>query len=97
MKIRLLQLILKIMKLSFYGFALQLVLLNVLMAGSAIGQKNQSVKEVFIDLQLSNASIVKVFNAIESKTNYRFNYNKPELDKKLQINISSKTILLLKF
>ncbi|MEQ6121607.1 SusC/RagA family TonB-linked outer membrane protein [Reichenbachiella sp. MALMAid0571] len=90
MKIRLLQLILKIMKLSFYGFALQLVLLNVLMAGSAIGQKNQSVKEVFIDLQLSNASIVKVFNAIESKTNYRFNYNKPELDKKLQINISSK-------
>lgn len=90
MKIRLLQLILKIMKLSFYGFALQLFLLNLLMAGSVSGQKNQSVKEVYIDLQLNNASIVKVFNTIESKTNYRFNYNKPELDKKVQINISSK-------
>lgn len=87
MKIRLLQLILKIMKLSFYGFSLQLILLNVLLAGGAIGQKNQSVKEVFIDLQLNNASIIKAFNTIESKTNYRFNFNKPELDKRIQVNL----------
>ncbi|MEQ9285763.1 MAG: TonB-dependent receptor [Cyclobacteriaceae bacterium] len=77
------------MKLSFYGFSLQLILLNVLLAGSAIGQKNQSVKEVFIDLQLKNASIVKAFNTIESKTKYKFNYNKPELDKRIQLNINS--------
>ena len=89
MKSRLLQLILKIMKLSFYGVFLQVILLNVLLAEGANGQKNLSVKEVYIDLQLKDASIVKVFSSIESKTNYKFNYNKPALDKNALVNINS--------
>ena len=89
MKSRLLQLILKIMKLSFYGVFLQVILLNFLLAEGANGQKNLSVKEVYINLQLKDASIVKVFSSIESKTNYKFNYNKPELDKKALVNIKS--------
>lgn len=89
MKSKLLQLILKIMKLSFYAVFLQVILLNFLLAEGANGQKNLSVKEVYINLQLKDASIVKVFSSIESKTNYKFNYNKPELDKKALININS--------
>ena len=89
MKSKLLQLILKIMKLSFYGVFLQVILLNFLLAEGANGQKNLSVKEVYINLQLKDASIEKVFSSIESITNYKFNYNKPALNKKALVNINS--------
>ncbi len=89
MKIRILQLIIKPMKLSVYGVCLQFILVTTLLANEAIGQKYLSVKKVLIDLQLNNASIVKAFNSIESKTNYTFNYNKSELDKKVRISINS--------
>lgn len=92
MKSKLLQLILKIMKLSFYGVFLQVILLNFLLAEGANGQKNLSVKEVYINLQLKDASIVKAFNSIESKTNYKFNYNKPEVDKKTLVNINRSNV-----
>ncbi len=92
MKNKLLQLIKLIMKVSYYGFFLQIIFLNVLLANGAKGQKNLSVKEVFIDLQLKDASIVEAFNSIESKTNYEFNYNRPELDLNTPVNINSSHI-----
>ncbi len=92
MKIRLLQLILKIMKLSFYGFFIQLFLLQIVLADTAAGQKNLSVKDVYIDLKLENVTLSRAFSSIESQTEYTFNYNKPELDKKVKVSINSNHI-----
>lgn len=90
MKIRLL---LKIMKLSIYGVFLQVFLLNLLLANDTSGQHNNvSVNEVFINIQLKDATLERVFKAIESKTDYNFNYDKFELNGKTKLDIRRKNV-----
>lgn len=90
MKIRLL---LKIMKLSIYGVFLQVLLLNLLLANNTSGQhSNVSVNEVFINIQLKDATLERIFKAIESKTDYNFNYDKFELNGETKIDIRRKNV-----
>ncbi len=91
MKIRPLQPLLKIMKLSLYGVLLQAVLLNLVLANHSTGQKNSmSVSEVYINIQMKDASLEKIFKTIESKTDYNFNYDKYELNGASKIDIKIK-------
>ncbi|MCG8308760.1 MAG: TonB-dependent receptor [Cytophagales bacterium] len=82
----------KIMKLSFYGCFLQIIILNTLLANIATGQNYKNVKEVHIDLRLTNVPIERAFATIESKTDYKFNYNQPDLDVNALINVSGQGI-----
>lgn len=47
----------------------------------------KSVKESLITLDLKGAGILEILNAIESKTSYKFTYDKNEIDKKLRIDL----------
>jgi TonB-linked SusC/RagA family outer membrane protein len=81
------------MRLSVYGMFLQVFLLNILLANDSSGQKkSQSVKEVYVNIQLEGATIAKVFRAIESQTDYNFNFDKFELNKKTKLNIRKQNV-----
>jgi len=82
------------MKLSIYGVFLQVILLNLVLANDSSGQKGSSlsVKDVFIDIQLKEASLEKIFRTIESQTEYNFNYDKYELSNEMKMNLQKKNI-----
>lgn len=72
------------------GLSLWMVILSF--SGSAAfaghandGSRIKSVKEVFINLELHNASIKDAFKRIELKTDFRFHYSEPDLQKDLTI------------
>ncbi|MGK7397334.1 MAG: SusC/RagA family TonB-linked outer membrane protein [Candidatus Cyclobacteriaceae bacterium M3_2C_046] len=85
-------LLLKIMKFSFYGIVLQCLFLSVILASSGNAQqKQQSVKEVYMAVSLSNASLFEVFQQIEAETNFIFNYDERKLrNNATRINISGR-------
>ncbi|MDN5200299.1 SusC/RagA family TonB-linked outer membrane protein [Fulvivirgaceae bacterium BMA10] len=74
------------MKLSFCGIFLQCLFVNLLLATEINAQKALSVKEVYLDLELKQASLVEVFSLIESKTDYKFNYSKVDINRALALN-----------
>src|SRR5690606_5568522 len=67
---------LRLMKFSCYGLALQVVFIQLLMAYSGNAQgKLSSVKEVYVTLNLSQASLIDLFREIEASTDFVFNYD----------------------
>ncbi|MEQ6117907.1 SusC/RagA family TonB-linked outer membrane protein [Reichenbachiella sp. MALMAid0571] len=76
------------MKLSIYVFIVQLVALNFIVAGESNGQHSRSVRETFISLNLSNASIKEAFKHLESISDFRFNYDKADINTKLRIDLT---------
>lgn len=83
-------LLLKIMKLTFYGIFLQCLILNFLFASEMKAQEQNSVKEVFISLKLQNASLSDTFKEIENQTNFTFSYDLRHLENKLLITLDAK-------
>ncbi len=70
------RLLLKLMKFSLYGLMLQTMFVGMLMASGANAQRKQlSVKNVFVNVHLNEASLLEVFGAIESNTDFVFNYD----------------------
>lgn len=86
MEFKLLRTTLTLMKFSFYGICLQCLLVNLLWASETNAQQTKSVRDVYVDLQLHEATIVETFAAIEAKTDYTFNYSRVDLDGRLMIN-----------
>lgn len=61
-------------------------------AAAGISEKSQdaralSVKESVITLNMKAAGLLEILDAIESKTGYKFTYDKSELDRKLRIDL----------
>lgn len=87
MKTKLLELIMMLSKYAFIGVVLQTLTFSLLLASETNAQKNQSVREVFIDIQLRNADVFEAFRHIESQTNFKFNYEKKDLKTSNHISI----------
>lgn len=87
MKFKLLQLVKTVSKVAIYGILVQCVTYSMLLATEMKAQKSQSIKEVFIDLNIDNSaiSLVDIFESIESKTDYRFAYDKRDINKKIKV------------
>lgn len=83
---KLLHLIIMLSKYIFYGVLLQVFCLGMLMAHEGDAQQ-MSIKETKISLNLRNASLQQAFAAIESETDFRFSYERKDLDDGLKINI----------
>ncbi len=99
MKKTLLRIIMKCSKLVFYGLIIQTCFMGVLMAHEGSAQKNErekikSVRETTISLSLQQASIEEVFQTIETNSEYRFFYNRVNLDKNLRLNVSANDVLI---
>ena len=92
----------KILSIAFMlsGFFLKIFLTNVMfcslvLANSGNGQNNKaSVKDIFIKIDLSNASILEVFKQIEERSNFKFNYEETTLDQssRFTFNVRKRSI-----
>ncbi len=86
MKFKAIQLIVTTMKYSSYGILLQCLLVSMLLASSSAAQRTQSVRNVYVTMELNKTSVVEVFRAIESQTDFTFNYSKVDLKGSKAIN-----------
>lgn len=79
------------MKISFVGICSQCLLLNLLIAGDIEAQKKSSVKEVIINIDVENASILQLFEELEEKTQFQFTYDHKTISKiKARISLSAR-------
>jgi len=63
------------MKYSLIGFVLQCIFFTFLLAEKTDAQAYKNVKEVSISVSLKDASLVEVFDFIELKTDFIFNFD----------------------
>lgn len=75
-------------KFSLYGYLLQCVVASTLFAHEGAAQV-RSIREVTIQLSLADAYVRDAFTAIESKTEYRFVYDRTELLSGMKVSVSS--------
>src|SRR5690606_26454820 len=75
-------------KIAFYGLLTQAFFITVLHAHDGAAQKNvKSVKETNISLNLNDATVEDVFQAVEQRSDFVFFYDRSEIDKKVKLNI----------
>ncbi len=79
-------------KLTLYGFAIQCLMLTTLLASTGNAQQIESVKKVYISLELQDATLLEAFREIESQTDYKFAYDNQDLKKRSKISIVRKNI-----
>ncbi len=79
-------------KLTLYGFAVQCFLMSTILASSGNAQKIESVRNVFVELDLHDANLFEAFRMIESQTEFKFAFDKQDLGKKIKISIANKKI-----
>ncbi|MFY0650576.1 MAG: SusC/RagA family TonB-linked outer membrane protein [Cyclobacteriaceae bacterium] len=89
MKLKLLELIKTVSKIAIYGILVQCVTYSLLLATEISAQKSQSIRDAYVDFNFGDTSmsLVEIFNSIESKTDYRFAYDKRDINKKIKINL----------
>ncbi len=92
MKIKLLRLIIMASKSTLYGFAIQCLLFTALLASTSKAQQIESVRNVYVELELHSADLITAFRSIESKTDYKFAFDHIDLKDKTKISISKKKI-----
>ncbi len=68
---------------------IQTVLFSTLLASTGEAQEAVSAKEVFISIDLENASLAEAFKEIEAKTDFKFSYEKKDLGRKVKIKLKS--------
>lgn len=90
MKVKLLRLIIDAMKLFFIGVFAQVLFLGLLIADNSKAQKYQSVKEVYISLEVKDMPLTQLFRVLEEITGFHFTFNESQINKnKSQISIHS--------
>lgn len=77
-------------KYSLLGVLLQCMFFNLMMASEGRAQKYLSVKDVYVQLEFNNTSLRETFHQIESVTNFKFSYNREDIDLELRINMKAK-------
>jgi len=87
MKTNLLKNILIMTKYGISGIVLQCVLFSFITAKEINAQK-KSIEDIYITIDLKNASIEKVFESISEKTSFSFAYKQSMLSKNKKINIA---------
>lgn len=73
MKLNLLKLLVVVSKHALYVFLINLISIQMLMAHHTIGQ---SIEKVFITVQLKQATLLEIFNALENQTDFTFGYDR---------------------
>ena len=79
-----------IVRFTTYGIFLQCLFLSILFAGVSNAQNIKSVNDVYLDLNLKDASIVDAFKTIEKKTDFQFTYDRANINNDILINYTSK-------
>ncbi|MEX2567217.1 MAG: secretin and TonB N-terminal domain-containing protein, partial [Cyclobacteriaceae bacterium] len=86
-------------KYYLYGFTLQLLFINLIYAAPINAQGSLDMKEVFLSLNLEEATLTETFNAIKRQTEFSFIYDKRLIENSnlinLQVNNESLESILL--
>ncbi len=90
MKIRLLKLLTMSAKFFAYGLLVQSLFLNLLLASDGKAQKAANVKEVSISVSYEGATLQEVFADIESKTAFKFVYDRQDLSTSQKIDLAAR-------
>ncbi|MEQ6122514.1 SusC/RagA family TonB-linked outer membrane protein [Reichenbachiella sp. MALMAid0571] len=86
MKLKLLDKLIMLSKLSLYGLVVQCFMLSSIWAEDTSAQKIQSVSDVTVEMEFTNAKLEKVFKMLENHTDFRFSYSKEDIDRSLDIS-----------
>ena len=89
MKNKLLRLIFMLSRFTLYGMVLQACFLQLLLAADGKAQRYVSAKDVHIAMDMRDATLGDVLRNIESKTDFRFTYDKKDVNENLTINIKT--------
>ncbi len=92
MKNKLLRILFDFWRLILYGCIVQTMVFTMALASGSDSQDIKNVKEVYLDIKISNASIIDVIKVIEKKTSYRFTYEKLDLNQKLALDLNLKQV-----
>jgi TonB-linked SusC/RagA family outer membrane protein len=80
----------------FIGIVIQQTLLCSLIAADLSAQyKNQSIKDIFLTIDVDDASLATVFKTIEGKTGFSFVYNAKVVDLKRKMTMHEKDASLM--
>ncbi|MDN3669485.1 TonB-dependent receptor [Echinicola jeungdonensis] len=89
MKINLLKTIYMLSKYFLYGFSIQLLVLNFVMASEVKGQY-KSIDEVQVRIEKKNLSLTDFFQTIEKQTQFNFLYDQKQVNGKTKVQIVRK-------
>eukprot|EP01026_Neomeris_dumetosa_P060673 TRINITY_DN5722_c0_g1_i2.p2 TRINITY_DN5722_c0_g1~~TRINITY_DN5722_c0_g1_i2.p2 ORF type:complete len:238 (-),score=9.49 TRINITY_DN5722_c0_g1_i2:39-752(-) len=87
MKKELIRLIKMLSKNAIYGIIIQCIFYSALMADKG---KAQSVNDIFISVEMNNATLEEAFSMIQNETQFKFSYAKLKLDKNVRISTKAK-------
>lgn len=80
MKWKLLRQLFFMSKLLFYSLVVQICFTGLLLASDGLAQEKVSIEEVYLSLDLKNASLEKTLEAISQKTNFKFAFEQKNVE-----------------
>jgi len=94
MKWKLLQQLFFMSKLLFYGLVIQVCFTGLLLASDGLAQENTSIEDIYLSLNLEDASLEQAFDVISQKTNFKFAFEQGSVEKIQSINASASNVSL---
>jgi len=81
-------------KLLFYGLVIQVCFTSLLIAENGRAQESVSIEDVYLSLNLENASLEQTLNAISEKTDFKFAFEKKNVKsvESLSTNASNESL-----
>ncbi|MEQ6122497.1 TonB-dependent receptor [Reichenbachiella sp. MALMAid0571] len=88
MKFKFIRQLLLMSQFAIIGFLVQCLTFTFLLASEVDAQKNQSIENIYLTLEMKEASIKDVFTTIEGKTSFSFAYKRSIIEKNKRISAS---------
>jgi TonB-dependent starch-binding outer membrane protein SusC len=81
-------------KFVFYGIVLQAFFLEMLIANGIHAQNTSSIKDVMVNVQLTNVSLEDVFRQLERSTEFRFTYDIKDVRNagRVDVNLGNRSV-----
>jgi hypothetical protein len=89
MKWKLLRQLFFMSKLLFYGLVLQICFTGLLLASDGLAQERVSIEDVYLSLDLEDASLEQTLETISKKTNFKFAFEQQNIESVRSISTSA--------
>ena len=86
MKWKLLRQTIAMSKFAFYGLVLQLISSGLLLASDGLAQKQASIEDIYLSVNLENATLSEFFKEVSKKTNFKFAFENSRVHLKQRIS-----------
>lgn len=89
MKWKLLRQLFFMSKLLFYGLVIQICFTGLLLASDGLAQEKVSIEDVYLSLDLEDASLEQTLDAIAQKTNFKFAFEQKNVEQVQSLSTSA--------